>query len=198
MSDNPEFDASKKGILVTGIVTVIVAALIAYFAWRGGLGGGAGNTSRVLRQVRAGDFHTAVLSTDKPVLVDFYADWCGPCKTMEPVLAEFARETPGVDVVQVNVDDDSGLAREYNISAIPALLLFHKGELIDRSVGVRSKAALKSMIEHMRDATEPTPAVQPSAKEPARNPAGPTETKPPVNRSESEPALGPDHGMNPP
>jgi thioredoxin 1 len=199
MSDHPKFDASQKGILVAGGVTVIVLALIAYFAWRGGhLSGGAGSVSHVLPQVRANGFESEVLKADKPVLVDFYADWCGPCKMMEPVLAEFARETTSVKVVQVNVDDESGLAREYDINAIPALLLFNKGELIDRSLGVRSKDALKSMIERLGETTVPTPAVRPAAEEPATSPAGPTGTQPPVNRSEPEPALGSDHGTNPP
>jgi thioredoxin 1 len=152
MSDDPEFGATQKGIIVAGAVVVIVIALIAYFAWRSGAGGGAGSASHVLPQVRASDFGAEVLKADKPVLVDFYADWCGPCKMMEPVLVEFARETPGVKVVQVNVDDESGIAREYNISAIPALLLFNKGALIDQSLGVRDKAAIKDMIEHVKGA----------------------------------------------
>lgn len=92
------------------------------------------------------DFTTQVLQSSKPVLVDFYADWCGPCKIMGPVLEEIASETPGVVVAKVDVDSASEIATEYNISSIPTFLMFVKGAVVGQSVGAVGKAQIKKMI----------------------------------------------------
>lgn len=94
------------------------------------------------------DFTTHVLHSPKPVLVDFYADWCGPCKIMGPVLEEIASETPGVVVAKVDVDSASEIAAEYNISSIPTFLMFVKGAVVGQAVGAVGKAQIKKMISN--------------------------------------------------
>jgi thioredoxin 1 len=139
MSWNTQFDRSKILLVFAGAVLLVL--LITYTVFR------EGTTSKhALPQVTANEFESSVLKMDKPVLVDFYAEWCGPCKKMEPVLAEFAQENPDIQVVQVNVDDNADLARSYEITAVPTLLLFHKGEMIGESRGVLSKGGLKTFV----------------------------------------------------
>jgi thioredoxin 1 len=75
------------------------------------------------------NFDQQVLAADVPVLVDFYADWCGPCRMIAPVLEELARETPAARIVKVNVDENPALASRYGISSIPSLLVFKNGEI---------------------------------------------------------------------
>jgi len=92
------------------------------------------------------DFQQKVLQSTKPVLVDFFAEWCGPCKIMGPVLEEVATEIPGVDVVKVDVDSSSEIASEYNISSIPTFLVFSNGEVVSQAVGAVGKAQIKKMV----------------------------------------------------
>jgi thioredoxin 1 len=92
------------------------------------------------------NFQKTVLKADKPVLVDFYADWCGPCRMLSPVLEELARETPGARVVKVNIDDSPELATRYRISSIPALVLFRDGKPVSQLVGLAPKQTLRKML----------------------------------------------------
>lgn len=92
------------------------------------------------------NFGQVVLKSDVPVLVDFYADWCGPCRMIAPVLEEVARETPGARIVKVNVDESPQLAARYGINSIPNLKVFQDGEVGDEHVGLASKADLKKML----------------------------------------------------
>ncbi len=87
-----------------------------------------------------------LINGDTPVLVDFYADWCGPCQRLAPVLEEFARENGDVKVVKVNVDYDGDLAADYNISSIPALLVFKNGRVAAQTVGLANKQALRTLV----------------------------------------------------
>ena len=94
------------------------------------------------------NFDSEVLKSATPVLVDFWAEWCGPCKMLTPVLDELAGEYAGkVKIGKVNVDDNGMLAANYRISAIPALLLFKGGEVIDQAVGLKSKKDLKASLD---------------------------------------------------
>jgi thioredoxin 1 len=92
------------------------------------------------------NFHKLVLKSDVPVLVDFYADWCGPCRMMAPVLDDLARETTDAKIVKVNVDRSPRLAARYNVRSIPSLKVFEDGKIVDERVGFVSKSRLKEML----------------------------------------------------
>jgi thioredoxin 1 len=91
-------------------------------------------------------FEQKVLKSEHPVLVDFYADWCGPCKALAPILEDVARESPHAKVVKVNVDHSPDLAAQYRIAAIPSLLVFKNGEVTAQHTGLASKNYLKGLL----------------------------------------------------
>ncbi len=99
------------------------------------------------RKFTSENFETEVLKSEKPVLVDFYADWCGPCKMMAPAVEELANEQDDVIVGKLNVDFAPELARTYKVFSIPTLILFKNGEAVEKRVGVQSKAELEMLIK---------------------------------------------------
>ncbi len=93
------------------------------------------------------NFKEEVLNSEKPVLVDFYADWCGPCKMMAPIVEELSTELDGkAKVGKINVDENSDIAVEYNVMSIPTLILFKNGKEEKRLVGLRDKEELLSLF----------------------------------------------------
>lgn len=96
--------------------------------------------------VDGNQFDQVVLQSDVPVLVDFYADWCGPCRALAPALEQLAKEVPEAKVVKVNVDDNQDLAMRYRINAIPALMVFTGGRIAAQHAGLASLPQLKALI----------------------------------------------------
>ena len=96
------------------------------------------------------NFAQEVLQSDKPVLVDFWATWCGPCRMVAPVLEEIADERTDIKVGKVNVDEQPDLAGQYRVMSIPTLLVFKGGKVVANSVGVQSKKAVLDMVEKAR------------------------------------------------
>lgn len=104
-------------------------------------------------EINEASFETEVLQSAQPVLVDFWAGWCGPCKMIAPMLDEIAREQAGkAKVVKVNVDDNPGLAARYGIQSIPTLLYFAGGEVRAQTIGVTGKQAIVSKLESLAEA----------------------------------------------
>lgn len=94
-------------------------------------------------------FKQLLSKSDVPVLVDFYADWCGPCKTMGPIIGDMSKKFSGrVKVVKINVDKNNGLANQLNIKSIPTLILFNKGKIVWRKAGLLSKKDLITYINN--------------------------------------------------
>jgi thioredoxin 1 len=93
------------------------------------------------------NFEKLVLNSDVPVLVDFYADWCGPCRMVGPVLEELAQETADAKIVKVNIDHSPQLAIRYGVNSIPNMKVFDEGKVVDEHVGLANKNRLKAMLD---------------------------------------------------
>jgi thioredoxin 1 len=105
-------------------------------------------TGSDLLHVNDKNFATEVLNADLPVLVDFWATWCGPCRSISPVVEELAKEFNGkVKVTKLNVDENPGIPSQYGVRGIPTLILFKAGKIVDQIVGAVPKARLVAMIE---------------------------------------------------
>ena len=92
------------------------------------------------------NFEQEVLGSERPVLVDFWAAWCGPCRMLAPTIDELALENDGIKVCKVNVDEQEELAAQFGIMSIPTLLVFKNGELVNQTVGVQGKQALLDLL----------------------------------------------------
>ena len=93
------------------------------------------------------NFQAEITKSDKPVLVDFWAVWCGPCQMMAPILHELETEMPDVQIGKVNVDEQMDLARQFRVVSIPTLIIFKNGQEVQRMVGVKSKEELKDALK---------------------------------------------------
>ena len=102
-------------------------------------------------KITAANFENEVLHSEKTVLLDFYADWCGPCKMLAPILHELAEEKSGaLKVCKINVDEQMELAMRFQVSSIPMLVVFKDGKIVAKSVGYRSKAEIAAMVKGAR------------------------------------------------
>ena len=99
-----------------------------------------------IQEIMSADFEKAVLQSEKPVLVDFNAAWCGPCRMLKPILEQVAAERPDVTVLGVDIDENMDLAEEYGVFSIPCLVLFKDGAEADRSVGLVPRERLLELL----------------------------------------------------
>ena len=98
-------------------------------------------------EVTSENFEEKVLKNEKTVLVDFYADWCGPCKMLAPIVDQIATEKQDIQVCRINIDNEENLAVEYGIMSIPTLVVIKNGSEVNRTVGVVSKSEILEMIK---------------------------------------------------
>ena len=141
----------KEKIIYIVLAVLFIAALI-------GISLGTGKKAEKTKveaensviPVTSANFENEVLNSDKRVLVDFYADWCGPCKILSPRVAEIANENKDIKVVKINVDQNEDLARKYNISSMPTLLVIEKGKELNRAVGALSKSTVLKFVREAK------------------------------------------------
>lgn len=100
-----------------------------------------------IQEIMSADFEEVVLKSEKPVLVDFNATWCGPCRMLKPILEEVAEEREDVTIVGVDIDRNMDMAEEYGVFSIPCLVLFKDGAEADRSVGLVPKEQVLSLLD---------------------------------------------------
>jgi thioredoxin 1 len=104
--------------------------------------------SRNVRHISDAEFETAVLRSEIPVFIDFWAPWCGPCRIVGPIIDELADAYAGrLSVVKINVDDNPAVAQQFMISSIPTMMIFKGGQVVDRVLGAMPKGELQKLIE---------------------------------------------------
>lgn len=101
----------------------------------------------MVKDLKTNEFKEKVLNSNKPVLVDFWAAWCGPCRMLSPAVDSVSEQVSGADFYKVNVDEEPELAREFSIMSIPTLIVFKNGGIFDQSVGVIPETAIKELVE---------------------------------------------------
>ena len=92
------------------------------------------------------NFHKEVLNSDKPVLLDFFASWCGPCRMVSPILDELAQEREDIKVCKVNIDEQPELASQYRVMTIPTLMVLKEGRIVGQSIGAKPKHQILAMV----------------------------------------------------
>lgn len=92
------------------------------------------------------NFNSEVINSDKPVLLDFWAPWCGPCRVVLPIVEEIAHERSDIKVGKINVDEHPGLAKQFGVMSIPTLVVMKGGKIVNQATGARPKAAILSML----------------------------------------------------
>ena len=100
-----------------------------------------------VNHITAATFQKEVLESTKPVLLDFWASWCGPCRMVSPILDEIAQEREDIKVCKVNVEEEPSLAKKFGIMSIPTLILFKDGQIVDKRIGYQPKNALEEMLK---------------------------------------------------
>ena len=100
----------------------------------------------MVKQLTNQEFENSVKNSDKLVFVDFYADWCGPCKMVSPIIAEIGQENKNIKVVKINIDDEKELTKKYKITSIPTLVVIKNGKEITRGIGALSKQRILELI----------------------------------------------------
>ena len=100
----------------------------------------------LVKDMNKENFQEEVVQSDKPVLVDFWASWCGPCRMVSPIVDEIAQERPDVKVVKVNVDQEQELALQFGVMSIPTLVVMKNGKLANKTVGAKPKAQILAML----------------------------------------------------
>jgi thioredoxin 1 len=98
-------------------------------------------------KVNKNNFESEIIKSDKTVLLDFWASWCGPCRMVSPVVEEIAEENPSIQVGKVNVDEEPGLAQAFQVMSIPTLVVMKNGKVVRQAVGARPKTAILSLIQ---------------------------------------------------
>jgi thioredoxin 1 len=96
--------------------------------------------------VNQNNFREEVVNSDRPVLIDFFAPWCGPCRMVVPLVEQIAEEREDIKVVKINVDEEPELASQFRVMSIPTLVVFKDGAIVNQAVGARSKDAILAML----------------------------------------------------
>ena len=102
-----------------------------------------------LKHINESEFEEQVLKSEKPVIVDFFATWCGPCKMLGPVLEEVAEQHQDVVIVKVDIDENMALAQKFGLMSVPTLMIFKNGEEVGREIGFRQKEEIEEIISNI-------------------------------------------------
>ncbi len=100
-----------------------------------------------VKHINSNNFEQEVMKSDKPVLLDFWASWCGPCKMLSPIVEQLANEVEDVKVCKVNIDEEVDLARKFRVMSIPTLIFMKDGKIVNSSVGLQPKGGIIKMME---------------------------------------------------